>query len=58
MHRYERGEDKFVVYKYKGSNQEFLAYKQRFEVLFLFYIDGVSFVVEDTDEWEYYVIFK
>lgn len=44
--------------KYKGSNKDFLAYKHRFEVLFLFYIDGVSFVVEDTDEWEYYVIFK
>ena len=28
------------------------------EVLFLFYIDGVSFVLEERDTWLYYVIFK
>lgn len=28
------------------------------EVLLLFYIDGVSFVMEHNDNWVYYVIFK
>lgn len=24
----------------------------------MFYIDGVSFVTEETSEWEYYIIYK
>jgi len=28
------------------------------EVLLLFYIDGVSFVVEESDNWVYYLIYK
>ena len=58
IYEYSRGVDKFIVNKYKGSNASFTPYKERFEILFLLYIDGVSFVKENTDEWEYYVIFK
>lgn len=28
------------------------------EVMFLFYIDGVSFVKEEVDTWVYFLIFK
>ena len=28
------------------------------EVLLLFYIDGVSFVMEESDNWVYYIIYK
>lgn len=44
--------------KYFGSNAEFTPFKERLEVLFLFYIDGASFVFEAIDTWQYYVIFK
>lgn len=43
---------------YSGSNADFTPFKERMEVLFLFYIDGVSFVFEAIDTWIYYVIFK
>ena len=28
------------------------------EVLLLFYIDGVSFIIEESDNWIYYIIYK
>ena len=28
------------------------------EVVFLFYIDGVSFVKEEVDTWVYFLVFK
>lgn len=47
-----------MVTKYSGDNKEFYKYKQRIEVLLLFYIDGVSFIYEETDNWVYYVTYK
>ena len=41
-----------------GNNKDFNEYKQRMEVLFLFYIDGVSFVKEEVDTWVYFMVFK
>jgi hypothetical protein len=47
-----------VIIKYSGDDKEFSKFKQRLEVLLLFYIDGVSFVFEEVDSWIYYVVYK
>ena len=39
-------DDEFIIVKYFGNDKNFIDFKTRFEVLFLFYIDGVSFVFE------------
>ena len=41
-----------------GSDKEFYKFKQRMEVLLLFYIDGVSFIFEELDTWIYFIVFK
>lgn len=58
IHAYARGEDQFVVKKYTGDNKQFHEFKQRMEVLLLFYIDGVSFVFEEIETWVYYLVFR
>ncbi len=58
IHSYSRQQDEFVIVKYTGDNKKFYEFKQRMEVLLLFYIDGVSFIFEELDTWIYYIIYK
>ena len=43
--------------RYSGDDKKFVEFKKRIEVLMLFYIDGVSFIMDELDTWAYFVIY-
>ena len=47
-----------MIIKYLGDNRDFNQFKEHMEVMFLFYIDGVSFVKEEVDTWVYFLVFR
>ena len=47
---------KYEVYKAELGDKRFKPLNQQLQALFLFYIDGASFISEDED-WSYFMIY-
>ena len=58
LHEFQSGDSTYEIYFSTRDTKDFLEYHEQMRLFLLWFIDGASYIDQDDDHWNYFVVFE
>lgn len=58
LHEFQSGDSTYEIYFATRDTKDFLEYHEQMRLFLLWFIDGASFIDQDDDRWNYFMVFE